>query len=33
MGLFGFGKKKYEKNVTRDNEFLKEYESPSGSSK
>lgn len=25
MGLFGFGKKKYEKNVTRDNEFLKEY--------
>ena len=25
MGLFGFGKKKYEKNVTRDNVFLKEY--------
>lgn len=25
MGLFGFGKKKYVKNVTRDNEFLKEY--------
>ena len=25
MGLFGFGKKKYEKNVTRDNEFLKDY--------
>ena len=25
MGLFGFGKKKYVKNVTRDNEFLKDY--------
>ena len=25
MGLFGFGKKKYNKNVSRDNEFLKEY--------
>lgn len=25
MGLFGFGKKKYTKNVTRDNEFLKDY--------
>ena len=25
MGLFGFGKKRYVKNVTRDNEFLKEY--------
>lgn len=25
MGLFGFGKKKYNKNVTRDNEFLKDY--------
>ena len=25
MGLFGFGKKKYVENVTRDNEFLKEY--------
>ena len=25
MGLFGFGKKKYDKNVTRDNEFLKDY--------
>ena len=25
MGLFGFGKKKYSKNVTRDNEFLKDY--------
>ena len=25
MGLFGFGKKKYAKNVSRDNEFLKEY--------
>ena len=25
MGLFGFGKKKYNKNVSRDNEFLKDY--------
>lgn len=25
MGLFGIGKKKYVKNVTRDNEFLKDY--------
>jgi len=25
MGLFGFGRKKYEKNVERDNEFLKDY--------
>ena len=25
MGLFGFGRKKYAKNVSRDNEFLKEY--------
>jgi hypothetical protein len=25
MGLFGFGKKKYDKNVTRDNEFLKDH--------
>ena len=25
MGLFGFGKKKYEKNVTRDKEFLRSY--------
>ena len=25
MGLFGFGKKKYVKNVSRNNEFLKEY--------
>lgn len=25
MGLFGFGKKKYDKNVSRDNEFLKEF--------
>ena len=25
MGLFGFGKKKYDKNVSRDNEFLKDY--------
>ena len=24
MGLFGFGKKKYAKNVGRDNEFLKD---------
>ena len=25
MGLFGFGRKKYVKNVERDNEFLKDY--------
>ena len=25
MGLFGFGRKKYVKNIDRDNEFLKEY--------
>ena len=25
MGLFGFGRKKYAKNVGRDNEFLKSY--------
>lgn len=25
MGLFGFGKKKYEKNVTRDKDFLRSY--------
>jgi hypothetical protein len=25
MGLFGFGRKKYVKNVDRDNEFLKDY--------
>jgi len=25
MGLFGFGKKKYDKQVSRDNQFLKEY--------
>lgn len=25
MGLFGFGKKKYDKNISRDNEFLKDY--------
>ena len=25
MGLFGFGKKKHVKNVSRDNEFLKDY--------
>lgn len=27
MGLFGFGKKRLEKNVTRDNVFLKTYAS------
>lgn len=25
MGLFGFGRKKFVKNVERDNEFLKDY--------